>query len=454
MSEYHYYQKALSSLGLSFEECVYTIAFGLETEILQKGKEAVFAELPCRERMAEYVQEALDDAPVYAYALRKTLGFPVLEGSEEPPYVYWFESMEKCFCDAVEYLQRSYRTYHGEVAIRYILIGGMYPQAQQEETLPPCDGGNAMNLATNAPDLFTQIQQMVSEVRSYQRKCEEGLAAIEALLTKMKSQSAVNVTTSARAEQSNLDSQEEDTFTEVATTFSRNANLQIQGSISQIHWPKRSREVLRGLKIRTLKAAMDYFSDFDNFVNGKNITFWEWSVIRMTLWREGLLSSEGLEEVDLSTSLETMRNKVGPNTATCARMLNRLKYGHVNEEFNRINTVGDLVEWFSDGAEEGWYLVRKIRDFGKTCVEYMVEMMRSWMIIIPLELCDPTAESKVVALDPSRYIAKGLSAYQIETISELMNACGETNRFSGLRYFDSRLYGAAVECLKDYGFMA
>lgn len=489
MSKFHYCQKALSGLNLTFEECVYAIAFeGLESEIFQKGKEAVFSGLPHREQMAERIGELFSDRPDYIYALKKTLNFPVLDGSEELLRRYWHESLEDAFCDAVDFLQKDFRRSR-KPATRYALIKGACPWVRRKEapSLSSSDGtdsdlsvsadssevvdltakpvsalsgsaDDSLNIASsaaNASDCFTQLQQIVNNVRFYQQKCEEGLVAIETLLAKMKAQDDAEREALLTARRLSLSTQETESPVEVTKESSRNVDIQISGSISQIHWPKCSLEVLRGLKIKVLKEAIDYFSNFDNFVNGKDITLWEWSVIRMTLYREGLLSSEGLTEVHLDTSLEEAAcSDFGPSKSMRLRILNSLKcvYVGMSHNYECMDTVMDLVKLFSNGAEEGWEQVRRIRGFGKACVRYTIEMMRSWMIIIPPELCTPTMESGIAALDLSGDASASFETYQIETIGELMAACKETNRFYGLRYLDSRLYEIAVKCLKTYGF--
>lgn len=77
------YFATLKGRGLTFEESVYAIAFGLEEEIQQKGKEAVFSELPCRERMPENIKLTLGEDRWKA--LRWAFGYSIDEEAFQSP---------------------------------------------------------------------------------------------------------------------------------------------------------------------------------------------------------------------------------------------------------------------------------------------------------------------------------------------------------------------------------
>ena len=98
--------------GLSFEEIVYVIVFDLESELRQSGKKAVFSELPCREKMTEYVSELLEDERDYNCVLRHMLGF---NSDEDAVLKGGWSSRESCFKYALDYLKDNQR---------YILMGG------------------------------------------------------------------------------------------------------------------------------------------------------------------------------------------------------------------------------------------------------------------------------------------------------------------------------------------
>lgn len=415
--------------GLSFEEIVYVIVFDLESELRQSGKKAVFSELPCREKMTEYVSELLEDERDYNCVLRHMLGF---NSDEDAVLKGGWSSRESCFKYALDYLKDNQR-YHHQYP-RYILMGGgrLWSASRNcddtGETLIEGMDGDALSLTEmNVSSLYVRIEQLLDEIRLCDQKREQALAMMETLLKEVRKRS-----------------EELPRKNEVGLPVGR-VEIELEGAISQIDWSYRSLRVLHMLQLDTTAKVIEYFSDFQNFVNGRQITFWEWSVITTTLWRAGLLELEDITEVSLNDDIEYA--------------IRSLSYGGIGERTVRclqrsgVNDVQGLVCFFADGARAGWRKVAKMRGFGSKSERHLIENMLTWVVRISPELCSPTKRSNIVALDFEDWTLRRLGIYHIETIGELITACEDENRFRGLRHLDSDLYEAAIERLQRYGFM-
>lgn len=442
MSENGAYIQSLKDLNLSFEECIYAVAFGLEDEIRQDGKEAVFSGLPCKEVMAEKAAEILSGNNHYAFC--KTLGYPYPKSEEiEFDRYKWCQvSVDQCFGYAIEELRGGTDRWQ-RMPSRFRLLDEAWLRSvilsEEAKNINTSAVSSLPSEALTVPDALTrdavelcaQLQRLMEEVQFYNQKRDQALAAIEALLTEIKDRTEVPETLSVEA----------------LAASSPQASPNLQGSIEQICWPGRSLRVLRELKLETLAEVVEYFANFDNFVNGREITLREWSVIVAILQQEKLLmpGSESIE-VGLDDDLETLiklssSSGVAVRSYTCLRRAN-------------INTVGDMLAFFAGGAQDGWQAMTELRNFGKASLRYVIEQMQTWTIVIPPEQCYPTPQSPIEILDFDAGDLMVLREYGVRTISELMAACASKNRFCGLRYLHEGMYKAALQQLKTYGFVS
>lgn len=213
----------------------------------------------------------------------------------------------------------------------------------------------------------------------------------------------------------------------------------------QLEWSIRSQKIFEQLKITTIPEAVAYFSDFDHFIKSKNLSYWEWSVIVVTLWRQKLLSSEYQVEIKFDASLE--------------EFLDDLRAGSMpvrtHNSLMRSGVTGDiqgLFELFSAGAWRAWDKLNRTRNFGKVSKQYLIQKMADAVIMIPSELCVPNGESSVAALELDNSEIVTLERYHIKTIDDLVTACKDQNRFLGLRYINPSMYKYALEKLEEYGF--
>lgn len=431
VSDVDLYFERLKSLNLSFEESVYTIAFGLEDEIAERGKETVFSELCCREKMAEKVREVLDGIPEdYVYALRCKLGNTPRDAVLENKWAngYFTCSFEGNLKKAINTLRNGMRW--RKHPPRLILAGGAGLWSASE--LMKCSGDtdlpSSCSVMFDVSNLSAKVQQLMDEVRFYNERRDQALTEIKTLLEELK----------------NCNSCPENLTAEAISATVQKAEVVLDGPITQIRWPYRSLEVLRRLKIKTLAGAVEYFSDFDNFVNGDEMTLWEWSVIVAILRRADLLDTTGMHKVDLDDTIDEIL-WVRSHDGVSKRTMNCLLRADTG-------TIRELICRFSAGARDGWEWVSQIRNLGASCRRFLVESMRSWMIDIPPEYCYLTETSDVMTLDLSQNTLRTMRVYQIQTVGELMSACKDMNRFRNLKYIDCKLYEAAVSCLKVYGF--
>lgn len=407
--------KKLDGLELSFEESVYVIAFDLADEIREKGKEAVFSELSCRENMAENVQkvmEFLSDDSIYA--LRRALGGERNEEIEAEFATSEWNSFDLSLEWAIKNLLGSRKL--------ITLVGGMISGAESVN-----DSSRNTHLSSfDAEDLSAQLQQLMEEVRFYNERRDQALARIETLLSEIKERSDASKNLAV------------ETMVDTLQDISADP-------IAKIHWPYRSLQVLRELELTDLENVIEYFSDFDNFVDSKKMTLWEWNVIVATLRREGLLSADKTVKVDLDTAVWDLFYSCSSSGGTVMRTKNCLCCGG-------ISNVQELNTFFACGAREGWRRLQEIRNFGRVGLSFLVEEMRSWETNISPEACYPTGASALTTLDLPKSSLETLNAYRIETVGELIAVCEDSNRFRGLRYIDLEQYTIAVKQLRKYGF--
>lgn len=216
-----------------------------------------------------------------------------------------------------------------------------------------------------------------------------------------------------------------------------------EGSISQLEWSARSEQILSELQITTVAEAVAYFNDFDHFVKSKKITYWEWNAIVLTLWRHKLLPSREVMKYD--DNLDVFLS-YGYEVSMPVRTYNCLRRAGLDDE------VQALFELFANGVMWARGKLFNTRNFGKGTEKFLFKKMASNVIVIPSDLCVPDERSGVVALDLANDEKDDLKYYQINTIGELIAACSDQNRFSGLRYINPELYKCMLTKLEKYGF--
>ncbi len=244
MPSYDGYPEKLRGLGLSFEESIYAIVFDLGSELRRKDKAEVFADAPSQEQMAQNVADLFEEFEKtmfnadYEYALRKFLGYPVPECCRSD----FVESVGAASCaeDVVRVLRRRRSS-----AVCLLMRGAKKRELDRNDVV-------LQSAAPDVTELTLKVQQLMEEVKFYDRKRDQALAMITTLMTEL----------NARLE--------EPVLPKIGQPIEKPAvdQLDMDGSMSQICWPYRSLHVLRSLKIETLQAAIEYFSDFNNFVHG------------------------------------------------------------------------------------------------------------------------------------------------------------------------------------------
>ncbi len=410
--EINLFPEEMKGLNLAtFSERIVTVAFGLTDEIRLKGKEAVFAQFPCPEQMAKNAEKTLDEMyEVCAYALRRVFGDLGPENDERVLSAR-SRTLDSCFRQALSLLS-------GKVLGE---SGGIYRRALIGDSVPwKCDSGAmADGVKLDVAELGTRVEQLMSDVRFYDQKRDEALAEIRALLTEIKAQD-------------NLPKLPDGTDALEAR------KVDALGSITQIHWPYRSQQILWNAGMKSLTDAAQYFGDFWNFAQKeKTMTLWEWAVIVAILRREGVLP-----EAEHKAWLES--------EVTCLMLGTRTKNSLHRA---KIVNIQDLMSFFAEGPDAGWEKMQRVRGAGSCSIREMVETLCDYEIVIPDELCFPTLMSGVLALDFDQMMMVRLKKYQIMTVGELLVACQDENRFTGLRYVDQDLYKRAMIQLKTYGFI-
>ncbi len=398
---------------LSFEECIYAIAFDLEDDLAERGKEAVFSELPNREQMADYVQVVLEDD----FRKRESCALKKVLADKPIPEDVVFDNPDHAAGDEDDVLGCSRN-------------GTLEENYRKTLARPACVSECSPTDSVNS-DLYNQMHRLITKLRMLDAERDQILAQLESLIavtgthnTNMPSLTAINPVESKPETKSGID---------------------LEGSILQLEWSIRSQKIFEQLKITTIPEAVAYFSDFDHFIKSKNLSYWEWSVIVVTLWRQKLLSSEYQVEIKFDASLE--------------EFLDDLRAGSMpvrtHNSLTRSGVTGDiqgLFELFSAGAWRAWDKLDRTRNFGKVSKQYLIQKMADAVIMIPPELCVPNGESSVAALELDNSEIFILEKYHIKTIDDLVTACKDQNRFLGLRYIHPSMYKYALEKLEEYGF--
>ena len=212
--------------------------------------------------------------------------------------------------------------------------------------------------------------------------------------------------------------------------------IKLHEASNQIAWPYRSAEVIRKLGLKTIDEVIQYFGDFNNFVESKDVTLLEWWVITIILRKEELLSATHYA-VKLDDEIDQLELSVRAN--------------HVLK-WSRIYDFDDFAICFASGAEDGLKHVREMRHCGKVTYDEIVRKLGEVSVELDDSLCYLTPVSHVRALDFDRRTRKRLLSCGMDTVGELLAACQSQNRFFGLRYVDNKLYREAKVHLNRYGF--
>lgn len=372
MTEKDVYPKALEGLDLSFEESIYAIAFELEDEIRERGKDAVFSDLSMTpEEMQSSVGYCLDEVMYRerAYALRRILGCPGYSGS------------------------------NGWMLTEHTSVADVFPGAVED--LKSTDAsGRQYRRKSNYRALLTRDKRMSFSVG-------HGAVVVDLKADKMNEKVVMQV--------------------------------QQRGDRSQVRWPYRSAQLLQELGLNTLDEVVDYFRDFEGFVDGRNgITLMEWLVVLSVLRMAGLLPEDS-NTCGLDDSIDELQLSM--------RISNCLKRAE-------IMTIADLVVMFANGSDAGWRLVLDVKYLGKISCRELVRCLGKASIDLSYDFCFPTVVSDVRALDFDHDGRRRLVDCGISTVGELLLAYRSEHRFFGLRQVDEELYWAAQEHLKRYGLIS
>lgn len=395
------YPSSLQGLELNFEEAIYTVTFNLGNEIRQKGKEAVFAELELTpEQMRRRVERALNLlGEKRSHALRRVFGN--VDATVDSKIFTGCWTLVDCFHEACNILATESEAYYWQSSesLHCILAGEQLPWKTASVIRP--------GQAPEGESLRKRIADLEAEVRFYTEKYNRALEQLQILAKEIESYEQTS-----------------------------NATEEAIPTKPGIHWPYRSAEVLRELGLTETEQIVEFFGDFDNFVNAKDVTLLEWSVITVILRRKGLLEPAG-NVVKLETPIADLDLSI--------RTRNCLIRAH-------INRIDDFISLFSIGAELGWDRLRRVRNLGRMSFEEVVHKLSTLDFELTDGWCYLTDNSPAKALDFDKGSQQSLDRCQIRTVGQLRVACQEQNRFRGLRYIDKDLHKAAIAHLEKYGF--
>lgn len=411
MAEMTLYPEDLKGLKLNFTEAIYAITFGLEKEIRKRGKKAVFAEFDLspgemKERVDNCLETLLYDGE--NYALRAVLG------DIDMSAVNRFGAPQKkpkegSFLSAVRKLRSpvvsSWCIRPGSP--RWFLVGKQESETENDAT-------NYQSKGKSFDELCAQIQHLAAEAKMYEEKRNLVLARIAELTQVMQPR---NDTT-------------EDEFQETVS-------LDREGYVEQINWPYRSREILRELHLTTLGEVVEYFGDFDHFVNRRPMTLLEWAVVTSILHKKKLLPD--CQEVTLDDDIREI-------------WLSERAYSSLSSA--QIYSIEDVVMRCADGARVGLDSIRDTQSFGQKSFNDFVQGLGQVTIKLDNAICFPTTSSSIRALDFNCEMRVRLDdCYKIKTIAELLVFYYDMKRFTGLQYIDPELYQVTQRQLKRYGLI-
>lgn len=422
------YPESLKGLDLTFDETIYAIAFGLEAEIGSYGKEKVFRELEMTpEEMAVRVKYCLDEimGKQSAYALRRVLG-DLDSPAKDKEMLGAYHSLEREFGSTLSSLRSSLSSslrFGNGVNFRNLLVKGRKSQPRRDagEVSLGAEDTSTSKLNGTTELLYAQAQRLMDEVRLYDERRDRALEKLEWLLVEIRQRQ--DCPENFREGQAKAETQP----------------IDLEGSISQIRWSYHSLRLLRELKLRTVGEVVEYFRDFENFLAARSITLLEWYVVTSILRREKALPQMTAEK---TFGLDDRLNRIDFSTRT-SNCLQR----------SEIEDFDEFIMIFADGAAEGWYQVGKIRNLGVKVYAEIVSKMGELTVDLDETICYPTTESEVRALDFEVRDRKKLLNYEIRTVGDLLAACQDENRFSGLKYIDNDLYQAALARLTEHGFV-
>lgn len=422
------YPVDLKGLGLSFDESIYAIAFELQKEIRAHGKESVFAELDMTEsEMRERVEHCLNEAiyKVEANALRLVLGDRGLLANCKENYS--IKDLKCDFAAAVNGLREGRNKWnHINCNYRYLLVQGGFSKMQCDPATFGVNESREAGLADAEVDegtpltreLYAQVQQLMEEVRFYDAKRDLTLMKIEELMSEIQ--------------------RRQDCPKDFGVGVDVQKTMELDGPITQIAWPYRSLKIIQGLYLQTVREVVEYFCNFGHFLESEDLTLMEWSVMTSILHRKGLLPKDKFAFFGMHGEIDELELSV--------RLFNNLRRAGINE-------IDDIVFMFADGATAGLDKLEGIRNLGRKSCGEMIQKLSEIVIEMDDALCYPTVSSHIRALDFNKNIWGMFEELGLETIGDLVVACQNQNRFSGLRYLDYYLYNTALLHLRKYGIL-
>ena len=209
--------------------------------------------------------------------------------------------------------------------------------------------------------------------------------------------------------------------------------------IEGIYWPYRSAKVLHELGLTEIAEIVEFFSNFQNFVEAQKLTLMEWSAITTIMRKQGLIQEASNGD---TVTMETQISDLGLSVRARNGLIRAIHNGDVE----------DIMLHFADGSKEGWCQLQMTRRLGQKTIDEIIHRFSVLDFELGDDWCYVTDASPVGALDFGRGERLFLQGYQIQTVGQLCAACQDQNRFSGLRYIDNELYEVAIEHLNKYGF--
>lgn len=420
------YPVELEELDLNFTDAVFAIAFDLADEIRQnqEEKDAILDHFGATKTRAETVKPIIAKMHISENrALQRVLGDLGPNGDEKVFHEY--STLKDNFRDAISKLRTP--------ETRFALLGSPTWETKDDVVVEP-----KAEVSDNA-EMYARVSQLMAEVRLYDQKRDEALSEIQELLGRLVEMGF--------KEASKL---KEDTPEPKIATESK-PEISLDGPITQLDWSYRSLKVLneRGLSSVCLAVAVEFFGDFQNFVDDGKISLREWAVITSTLRRAGLFEDTGGDDLLIETtdtSIEEFR--LDRKRSDCLKRRN-------------IRDIDDIMRVFADGYHVGLARMKKIRGFGEVSWRKFLLKLATCRFCLDIDECTPRKSSAVRYLDFNReydiycFINEKLQIIQdlnIRTIGQLVSACCDQRRFHNLKDIDQEAYELAVDHLRKYGF--
>ncbi len=421
------YPAELEGLNLNFTDAIYAIAFDLADEMHQnqEKKYAIldhFGDVKTRAGVVKSIIAKIHRSE--NRALQRVLGDLGPEGDEKVFHEY--STLKDNFREAISELRTP--------ETRFALLGSPTWETKDNVVVEP------KAEASDNVEMYAQVSQLMAEVRLYDQKRDEALSEIQELLGQLVEMGF--------KEASEL---KEDTLGPKIATESK-PELSLDGPIVQLDWSYRSLKVLNERGLSSVCLAVEFFGDFQNFVDDGEISLREWAVIASTLRRAGLLEDMGgdgllIETTDTSVKVFKFDSKLDT----------KLRMAH-------IRNIDNIMRVFADGYNIGLARMREISAFGKVSQEKFLRKLATCRFRLDIDECIPTESSSIDYLDFNirrHYLGSFFTNEElriiceanIQTIGQLLAACRDQRRFHNLKDIDQEAYELAVDHLRKYGFM-